>query len=518
MVTEVGGGAAAWKAMASRSQQSRLKATWKHPPFQQRTSKQSEHQRRLDLSVTTWPSSGGWARRRDQNRAPQQPVASGTGPQRRKCPASLTFHTAQPFTMSRAWPNAPPNWRIEYTEKPREPTVVMAMTVWFHGRPEKESLVGPIDEHFAKLGTLREDILKRLNMSEAHEAATADVFPTTNAIRTRVDECLQWARKEIESFKADKVAEARNAKLNVDETRKQLADHDAQLFAVTSERAAIEAVYGDKPAVEHQRSLENLANAEGVVRTSIEALRRQLELFESMHSSALKAHEEAPPSHIPGLVERNSWLQDIQQQADALWKELETRKRLNAALKADFESKSQIFVKAEGFHRKEANRLMYIMGSLVVLGGVAILLAFGFVGEVLKASGDSEWERIAIVFGGRIALLLLIAWTIRFVGNLHRAHSEQAVIYQDRQAALGIVQSMVNTSADVEYRREVLGLLAEGYLNFELSAFRVGASTLVKEGDAIDREIKHVKKAVDAIKPIFDAVTKVAEKAVEKTK
>jgi len=47
---------------------------------------------------------GGRARRREQNRAPQLPVASGTGPQRRKCPASLTFLTPQPLTMNQACP------------------------------------------------------------------------------------------------------------------------------------------------------------------------------------------------------------------------------------------------------------------------------------------------------------------------------------------------------------------------------------------------------------------------------
>jgi hypothetical protein len=45
----------------------------------------------------------GRARRREENRG-----ASGTGPPRRKCPASLTFLTPQPLTMNQAWPLLPP--------------------------------------------------------------------------------------------------------------------------------------------------------------------------------------------------------------------------------------------------------------------------------------------------------------------------------------------------------------------------------------------------------------------------
>ena len=49
------------------------------------------------------PTLGGCSRRRDQNRGRRLPVASGTGPPQRKCPASLTFFTPQPLTMNQAW-------------------------------------------------------------------------------------------------------------------------------------------------------------------------------------------------------------------------------------------------------------------------------------------------------------------------------------------------------------------------------------------------------------------------------
>lgn len=372
-----------------------------------------------------------------------------------------------------------------------------------------------IDDHFAKVSALRDDIQQRLTLCEAHEAATADVFSTTNAIRARAHECLLWTRNEIDSFREKNESQASHFKLQMEDAEVRINTARVELEEAQKERVLIGT---EATSPEHQAALNRLESTERVLEARIKEWRRQFEVFESVHSTAVGAYAVTAPAAIPGLEERNSWLQDIQRQADALWKELETKKRLDAALKSDFESKSQSFLRAEEHHRKEASRLLYFMGAIVVLSGFAILRAFSVDGGPSQAPSGNGWERLVFVFGGRIALLLLVAWTIRFVGGLHRAHSEQAVIYQDRQAALGIVQSMINTSSDAEYRREVLKILAEGYLNFELSAFRIGASPVVKEGDAIGREIKHVKKAVDAIKPIFDSVTKVAEKAVEKSK
>jgi hypothetical protein len=125
-------------------------------------------------------------------------------------------------------------------------------------------------------------------------------------------------------------------------------------------------------------------------------------------------------------------------------------------------------------------------------------------------------EKLVLLATGRLAILFLAAWAFKYSGDLHRAHAEQSVIYGDRLAALGVAQNMLNATDSIEQKREVLKLLAEGYLNFEQSAFRIRRKAAAQETAdkdvSVDRQIKHVRDAVEAVKPLFEAVGKVADK------
>jgi hypothetical protein len=377
----------------------------------------------------------------------------------------------------------------------------------------------PIDAQVAMLSTIRSEIFSRLSECETHPAATAEHFSSISAIRQRANDCLQSARQAIAEFKSGIDRSVNTYKQMIEKSTLDLAEANrksmeasAALSELEGRRMRSEWSSDDDAQLQRVASEARLQNSLSVsYEDYIRSYRGELVRIESTFESAL-------PGQVSGLVDREEWLRDTKIQAETLWKELETRRRLADALKSDFESKSQSFKDAEGFHRDEARRLMWIIGLAAVTSGIAIGCAFFLRLDTSQIPSGIGLERLVLILGGRVALLLLVAWTIQFLGRLHRTHSEQAVIYQDRRAALGIIQSMINTTSDTKQRRELIRLLAEGYLNFEQSAFRLRGSLPNEKEGTVEREIRHVKRAIEAIQPLFETMGKVAEKAVEKVK
>ncbi|REG32228.1 hypothetical protein ATI61_105556 [Archangium gephyra] len=434
------------------------------------------------------------------------------------------------------------------------------------------------EDYRANIRNIHESIVAKLRDCESHPAVAAEHFTTINLIR---DRARTQARDAIERSQGYEESVFQRKKRITDEP-KIIQANIADLEKKISEAKALiidsNLTYQSHTATEtsSNEDKEMLAVQLSGIQTRLNAQRDRLQAFEDSKQNLLKRLSETEseiPQKIQDIEEESNReitrdrhfrepeysLRDFQAQVDSLWKELEVTKRLRDALKADFESKSHAFLEAEKFHRVEARAMLYVMGGIVALC-VVIAIYFLIVADyrirnsvshdtqATQANGTATsapilnaasapptaqppvptktpldtnihtLEEIALLFGGRIALLALVAWALRYVGNLHRAHSEQSVIYQDRRAALGIIQSMINSATESDQRREMLKLLAERYLDFEQSAFRTRPHSPANKGDILDREIKHVKDAVDAVKPLFDSVGKIAEKAVERVK
>lgn len=80
-------------------------------------------------------------------------------------------------------------------------------------------------------------------------------------------------------------------------------------------------------------------------------------------------------------------------------------------------------------------------------------------------------EQLVPIATGRLALLILAGFALKYLWKLHTVHAEQSVIYRDRLAALGIAESLLKATPELEQRREMLKSLTSVYLDFDESAF-----------------------------------------------
>lgn len=187
-----------------------------------------------------------------------------------------------------------------------------------------------------------------------------------------------------------------------------------------------------------------------------------------------------------------------------------------ATVEADFTSKKEAFTEAATYHQKQAWLMLMLLGGLAAVTSVAIYCLFlssSTVPVITKGSSmPTVLESVLVVGVGRIATLALLGLAFRYVALLHRANSEQLVIYRDRMAALGVAESIVQIFP-LEKKFDLLKVLADGYLTFEHNAFRQRARGHAKaRRETNDEAIKQLKDTVDAMKPAFEVVKSIADR------
>ena len=116
--------------------------------------------------------------------------------------------------------------------------------------------------------------------------------------------------------------------------------------------------------------------------------------------------------------------------------------------------------------------------------------------------------RLLIVWFGRLAILLFCAFGLRYLAQLHNSHSEQAIIYRDRKAALGVIQNLLNLGLSIEQRRSLLETLTTGYLNFESNAFHVSIKKPTPENEESGDNIKTLKGFIEVVRPLLETLKK----------
>lgn len=175
------------------------------------------------------------------------------------------------------------------------------------------------------------------------------------------------------------------------------------------------------------------------------------------------------------------------------------------------EVEKQDFNNALNYHSKVSNRAFWALFAFIVFSLCAIAYLFNtfrfdLVKDLENLKPLYNLDKIAITlfiikFTGKISILFGIAWTIKFLGNLHSKHSQQVITYQDRIAGLSAAEPII-ISGNSRTREKILLKMADTYLNDKENAFKpivkqVGES---KENKITKSEIlKLFEKTLDSV-------------------
>lgn len=403
-------------------------------------------------------------------------------------------------------------------------------------------------------------LLDTLNKCSSHPILDESGFQQVGRLRDK--------GKNAESIVRNSLSEAKHAvQTQLEQAQKELADiteeaarlpaqiHDARVAVQAAEedlRPLEEALKGESPeneriVAEKKTRLEELRQAEGTLVSKLKdietsRLPKQKHLVESLQGPEASRSWDWDTRRSWGSAKESfAELNAIFDRATDLLAFLETKLQLRDAIRTDFLKKAKDFSDAQSFHRRQAGLMLWVLSAVGLAAVVAIYVLF-FINGRPQDSGASAGplvlgatrevvqnpvpaapnmvqtiEHIVVIATGRLAILLLIGWAFKYAGDLHRTHAEQSVMYQDRLAALGVAQNMLNATDVPEERHKVLSTLATGYLDFEQSAFRLkrtkSAQAQAAGEGGVEYQLKHLRKAIDAIRPLVEAVTKMGGRA-----
>lgn len=218
-------------------------------------------------------------------------------------------------------------------------------------------------------------------------------------------------------------------------------------------------------------------------------------------------------SDNPALADTERELLDIIQQVGDLETQMRSGDAIKRIVETDFESKITQFQEAAVFHRREANKMLWLMALTLVITVGLICMSVIFI-RYLPVNGEIQnIEKYILLAIGKFAPFLFGGWALSVLARHYRSNSEQAVIYRDRIAALPIAQSLLNSTVDLEQRKEFIKTLAECYLNFRQNAFRLtGTASKPVKFSSIAKSSKEVKEVIDSTKNLVDSVNGVTSK------
>jgi hypothetical protein len=285
-------------------------------------------------------------------------------------------------------------------------------------------------------------------------------------------------------------------------------------------------------STEIQRNSAELQRQQVELQTDIAQLQAQVQREQAQLTDATARARlaNAPDAMVSAHLE----MQSILDRAGLLEKEI--AEGANVALgqaTAQFRENTGDFSEAESHHRSQARLMFVAVFVLLAVSAVAVHWLFLSVSTPAEVGGPQvvgaepnvastsllkqsqtilNIERIMIMATGRLAILLFLAWAVKYLADLHRAHSEQAIIYRDRRAALGVAELLLNATPELQQKREILKTLTEVYLDLERTAFVRKPQHEVASPESFDSQVKRMKEAVGVVEPILDAVGKVAKR------
>lgn len=175
----------------------------------------------------------------------------------------------------------------------------------------------------------------------------------------------------------------------------------------------------------------------------------------------------------------------------------------------DFAANKDNFDQAALYHKRMAIAILLIL-SIILAGGIAILYYFFIKPDhrlrdlPAEPSASLLVAVMATALSGKVAFLLVWAWILRYLTNLHGIHSEQAVIYNDRSASLTIGESLLVAAPQLEQKTALLNTLAKGYLDIEKNAFRTEGSA--RKNSEASVQLGLVRELVNTVKPLLESL------------
>lgn len=138
---------------------------------------------------------------------------------------------------------------------------------------------------------------------------------------------------------------------------------------------------------------------------------------------------------------------------------------LGEQVKAQIEQDVKDFDDANTYHLNQASWTLRALIAFAVISALITVLVFLWLpGGGSNPTGTAAMVERGLLTGiGRVALLLFLGWTIRYLGGLHKSHAEQAVLYRDRKAALGVAKILLQSSERLEHKQEVLQTMTRTY-------------------------------------------------------
>lgn len=161
---------------------------------------------------------------------------------------------------------------------------------------------------------------------------------------------------------------------------------------------------------------------------------------------------------------------------------------------------------ARDYHRQLAQYLLY---TLLFVSGIGVLIVSSIFGmcsampiaipDTSNLHGETLIFETILFTGGRISLILLIGWAIRFIGNLHSHHAAQSVIYQDRLSGL-MAASILLDQCGPDERNQMLSQMTDTYLGLKHNAFIEQKKIDSKENQ---KAVRLALKILSEVKPII---------------
>lgn len=246
---------------------------------------------------------------------------------------------------------------------------------------------------------------------------------------------------------------------------------------------------------------------ERISRLSVEQaeLVRLAEEASAVANAGIERWRSGPASNTLLGVERHA--QELLAEATAFEREVdaEAEASLTRNIADKFSADTKDFSEAEKSHKEHAKNTFRLMAVLLVVATRAVFELFIRARAQVPPVGATHLEQVLLLVTGRIAILFFLGLALRYLATLHRAHSEQAVLYRDRKAALGVAEVILNATPKPEQRLDTLKALA-------LVHFRVGRSAFSMERDrhssSFNAHMRQLKRMVEALKPVLDAVEK----------
>lgn len=346
-----------------------------------------------------------------------------------------------------------------------------------------ESLLGVAKETVGRILAMPGPSADRINGIRKYQQAIIALDSTLTRLRT-VDTRAQDAALERILHERSRLS---TELTTLNALRRQMRDHGDDVLAETAQ------------AVELKR---RLTSAE----SEIQEARRAI-------TTTIQATMDEPADS-----EALSFITELNNLVSSLGKhEIEQQRGLavNAAVGFDFNNQTEGFKKALDYHRSQSRTMLIIMGMIIIGGAGAIMALFGdletecigrFTGVVESAT---LIEKLVLAGVGRIAVLALIGWSLTYVGTLHRSHAAQAVLYQDRVAALGLIANLTRSTTELEQKHALLKSITRGYIGFEQNAFHDGTTTRHGKSKSV---LNQVKELVDILRPLLELAPKAKPK------